>query len=46
MMPRMHLDHKTYLQENAMRHAANKAVIKDMLARNECELNDAAQVAL
>ena len=35
---------KTYLQENAMRHATNKAVIKDMLARNECELNDAANV--
>ena len=27
---------KKYLEENAMRRATNKAVIKDMIARNEC----------
>ena len=35
---------KKYLEENAMSHATNKAVIKDMIARNECQLNDAARV--
>ena len=35
---------KKYLEENAMSRATNKAVIKDMIARNECQLNDAARV--